>query len=152
MSTAYHPQTDGQTERMNREVEAYLRLFCNYQQDDWDDLLPAAEFAYNNHVHSSTQQVPFMTDTGRVPRMGFEPTEVRSGLEEVNEFRDRIALGVSEAKAALVKAKEEYKRYYDRKHTPAPDIKVGDSVWLDASLAQVLSSTTRSVQGHQGGR
>ena len=132
-STVYHPQTDGQTERVNQELEQFIRIFTNYQQDDWDDLLPAAEFAYNNHVHSSTQQVPFMTDTGRVPRMGFEPTVVRSGLEEANEFRDRIALGVSEAKAALVKAKEEYKRYYDRKRTPAPDIKVGDNVWLDAS-------------------
>lgn len=57
-------------------------------------------------------------------------------MESVNEFRDRIAAGVSEARAALVKAKEEYKRYYDRRRTPAPDIKVGDRVWLDASDIQ----------------
>ena len=135
-STAHHPQTDGQTERVNQELEQFVRLFTNYQQDDWDELLPAAEFAYNNHVHSSTQQVPFMTDTGRLPRMGFEPSGARSGIESVNEFRDRIAFGVSEAKSALVKAKEEYKRYYDRRRTPAPDIKVGDRVWLDASDIQ----------------
>ena len=135
-STAYHPQTDGQTERVNQELEQFVRLFTNYKQDDWDELLPAAEFAYNNHVHSSTQQVPFMTDTGRLPRMGFEPSGVRSGVESANEFRDRIASGVSEAKSALVKAKEEYKRYYDRRRTPAPDIKVGDRVWLDASDIQ----------------
>ena len=135
-STAHHPQTDGQTERVNQELEQFIRLFTGYKQDDWDELLPAAEFAYNNHVHSSTQQVPFMTDTGRLPRMGFEPSSGRSGIESANEFRDRIASGVSEAKAALVKAKEEYKRYYDRRRTPAPDIKVGDKVWLDASDIQ----------------
>ena len=135
-STSYHPQTDGQTERVNQEMEQFLRIFTNYKQDDWDYLLPAAEFAYNNHVHSSTQQVPFMTDSGRLPRMGFEPTGVRSAVESANEFRDRIASGVSEAQSALVKAKEEYKRYYDRRRTPAPDIKVGDRVWLDASDIQ----------------
>ncbi|CAK5267880.1 unnamed protein product, partial [Mycena citricolor] len=76
------------------------------------ELLPAAEFAYNNHVHSSTQQVPFMTDTGRLPRMGFEPNGLYSAVSEsANKFRDRIASGVAEAKSALVKAKEEYKQY-----------------------------------------
>jgi transposase InsO family protein len=57
-STAYHPQTDGQTEHVNQELEQFVRIFTSYKQDDWDELLPAAEFAYNNHVHSSTQQVP----------------------------------------------------------------------------------------------
>jgi hypothetical protein len=132
-STAYHPQTDGQTERVNQELEQFVRIFTNYRQDDWDELLPAAEFAYNNHIHSSTQQVPFMTDTGRLPRMGFEPNGMRSAMENVNEFRDRIAAGVSEARSALVKAKEEYKRYYDRRRLRAPEIKPGDRVWLDAS-------------------
>jgi len=55
-STAYHPQTDGQTEHVNQELEQYLRVFVGERQDDWYTLLPLAEFAYNNHVHSSTQQ------------------------------------------------------------------------------------------------
>ncbi|GLB35245.1 putative retrotransposable element tf2 155 kda protein type 1-like [Lyophyllum shimeji] len=63
-STAYHPQSDGQTERVNQELEQYLRVFCNERQDDWDDLLPEAEFQYNNHVHSATKFTPFMLDTG----------------------------------------------------------------------------------------
>jgi RNA binding activity-knot of a chromodomain len=142
-STAWHPQTDGQTERVNQELEQFVRIFTNYQQDDWDELLPAAEFAYNNHIHSSTQQVPFMTDSGRLPRMGFEPNGLRSELEDVNEFRDRIASGVSEAKAALVKAKDEYKRYYDRRRTAAPEIKVGDRVWLDASDIKTTRPTEK---------
>jgi len=71
-STTYHPQTDGQTERVNQELEQYLRLFVRERQDDWYTLLPLAEFSYNNHVHSSTQQTPFLLNTGRHLRMGFE--------------------------------------------------------------------------------
>ena len=48
-STAHHPQTDGQTERVNQEIETYLRVFINHRQDDWADWLPITEFAYNNH-------------------------------------------------------------------------------------------------------
>jgi transposase InsO family protein len=55
-STAYHPQTDGQTECVNQELEQFLQLFVNQRQDDWEELLALGEFQYNNHVHSSTQQ------------------------------------------------------------------------------------------------
>uniref|UniRef100_A0A0W0EXY6 Integrase catalytic domain-containing protein n=1 Tax=Moniliophthora roreri TaxID=221103 RepID=A0A0W0EXY6_MONRR len=65
--TVYHPQTDGQTEQVNQELEEYLCLFVSHHQDDWDELLPLAEFSYNNHIHSSTQQTPFMLDTGCNP-------------------------------------------------------------------------------------
>jgi hypothetical protein len=65
--------------------------------------------------------------------MGFEPNGMRSADESVNKFRDRITAGVSEAKAALVKAKDEFKLYYDHQHMPVPEIKVGDRVWVDAS-------------------
>ena len=57
-STAFHPQTDGQTERVNQEIEAFLRIFVNERQDDWADWLPLAEFAYNNAVHASTRASP----------------------------------------------------------------------------------------------
>ena len=82
-TTAYHPQSDGQTERVNQELEQYLWVFVNERQDDWDGLLPMAEFQYNNHVHSSTQQTPFLLDTGQHPHMGFEPSPP-SWLETVN--------------------------------------------------------------------
>jgi len=63
-STAWHPQMDGQTERVNQELNQFLRLFVNERQDDWYDLLPIAEFQHNNHVHSVMQQPPFLLDTG----------------------------------------------------------------------------------------
>ena len=77
-TTAYHPQGDGQTEHVNQELEQYLRLFVNQWQDDWTDLLPLAEFQYNNHVHTSTQHPPFLLESGRLPRMGFEPDQCSS--------------------------------------------------------------------------
>src|SRR5258707_11072475 len=58
-STAYHPQTDGQMERVNQAIEAYLQGFVSHCQDDWADWLPLAKFAYNNRVHSTTHHTPF---------------------------------------------------------------------------------------------
>ena len=131
-TTAYHPQADGQTERVNQELEQYLRLFVSERQDDWTDLLPMAEFQYNNHIHSSTQQTPFFLDSGHHPRMGFEPQQP-SQLESVNEFTDRMKLALEEAKAALTKAKDDMARYYNQRRLPTPTYKAGDLVYLDAS-------------------
>jgi hypothetical protein len=74
-----------------------------------------------------------MLDTRRNPRMGFEPQQPHSNLELVNEFTERMALGIEEAKAALTKAKDEYAMYYNRRHEPAPVYAPGDRVWLDGS-------------------
>jgi hypothetical protein len=67
MSTAFHPQTDGQTERLNQTIEAYLRSFVNHEMDDWVDLLPMAEFAYNNSGSSVTGLSPFYANYGYYP-------------------------------------------------------------------------------------
>jgi hypothetical protein len=65
--------------------------------------------------------------------MGFEPQELRSEVAEVNEFAEKMAKGLEEAKAALTKAKDEYKQYYNHCRTPAPIFKSGNMVWLDHS-------------------
>jgi len=59
--TAYYPQTDGQTERVNQELEQYLRLYYNYRQNDWAEWLSIAEFSYNNQIHSSTGRSLFLS-------------------------------------------------------------------------------------------
>ena len=69
-STAYHPQTDGQTERMNQELEQYLRLYVNHHQDDRVDWVSMAEFAHNNRVHSATGSSPFYINMGYHPNCG----------------------------------------------------------------------------------
>ena len=67
LSTAYHPQTDGETERVNQELETYLRLFSANKPEEWSNLLPMAEFAHNSATHSITQKTPFFL------MMGYEP-------------------------------------------------------------------------------
>ena len=69
LSTAYHPETDGQTERINQIVDTYLRHFINYDQDNWTQHLPLAEFAYNNATHSSTTVSPFFANKGFHPTL-----------------------------------------------------------------------------------
>ena len=59
MSTAFHPQTDGETERVNQELEQYLQVFGNFQQDNWAELIPFMEFAHNARQHSATGRSPF---------------------------------------------------------------------------------------------
>ena len=148
-STAWHPQTDRQTERVNQELDQYLRLFVNERQDDWYNLLPIVEFQHNNHVHSATQQPPFLLDTGWLPRMGFEPRQNSSGLETVNEFTERMRTAIKEAKSMIRKAQDDMKKYYDRRRTPAPVFKqslprrIGH---LDYALfAETLASMTRPL-------
>jgi len=106
-STAYHPQTDRQTERVNQELEQFLQIFVGERQDDWYPLLPLAEFSYNNHVHSSTQQTLFLLDTGRHPHMGFEPCQPPSKVEAINDFTDRMKSTLEGAKSTMAKAKDD---------------------------------------------
>ena len=59
LSMVFHPQTNRQTERVNQELEQYLRMFIDHRQEQWPDWLGMAEFAYNNKTHSSTKVLPF---------------------------------------------------------------------------------------------
>ena len=59
LSTAYHPQTDGQTERTNKELEQYLRMYVNYRQNNWLEWLAMVEFAFNNKVHTAIKTLLF---------------------------------------------------------------------------------------------
>ena len=117
-------------------LQQYLRIFINQRQDNWTDLLPLAEFQYNNHVHSSTQHPPFLLEAGRLPWMGFEPDQRPSRVESINEFTERIKNTLEEVKAALAKSKDDMERYYNQKRSMAPKYTPGDKVYLDASDIQ----------------
>ena len=73
LSTAFHPETDGQTERANQDVERQLRTYCSYMQNDWLQWLPIAEFADNNATSATTGLTPFFANKGFHPRMSFGP-------------------------------------------------------------------------------
>ena len=111
---------------MNQELEQYLRLFVNQRQDDWSELLPLAEFQYNNHIHSAMQHQPFFLETGCLPRMGFKPEQPPSQTESVNEFTEWMKTTLEEAKAALAKLKDDMTRYYNQKRVRAPEYNPGD--------------------------
>ena len=78
ISTAYHPQTDGETERVNRELETYLRIFCKKNPEEWDKNLSIAEFSYNGRTHSVTKQTPFFL------MLGYEPTRIPIAFPKSN--------------------------------------------------------------------
>lgn len=130
-STAFHPQTDGQTERINQEIEQYLRMFANQRQDDWAEWLPLAEFAYNNRIHASTRRTPFEMDTGRHPRMGFEPRR-QSKVEAADEFVKRMKKVTEETRSALQQAASDMARFYNHHRSSHEPFKVGEKVWLDS--------------------
>jgi len=129
LSTVFHPQTDGQTERMNQELEQYLRMFIDHCQEQWPEWLGTAEFAYNNKAHSGTKVLPFEANNGWSPRMGFELRK-KGRFEGAERFAKRMEEVQGEAKAALTKAQEEMRWYADRKRGEAVEYKVGDLVLL----------------------
>ena len=129
MSTAYHPQTNGQTERVNQCLEQFLRCHCSFLQDDWESLLPLAEFAYNNSENSSTLHSPFFANYGFHPRSLPEislPTNVPATDDYVTTLQTTLRM----LKDNLQQAKERQKIYYDRHRRENPPYQVGDSVWL----------------------
>jgi hypothetical protein len=71
LSSVFHPQTNGEIERVNQVLEQYLRCTINYQQDDWTSYLPLTEFAYNNTIHALTQHTSFYTNYGQYPKLDF---------------------------------------------------------------------------------
>jgi len=120
LSTTFHPQTDGQTERQNQTLEHYLRCYINYRQDDWVKWLPQAEFAYNNAAHSSTGTSPFFAMYGYNPQFTWdvavdipegEAPAARSRAEAIDAERKRLTERLQEA----VKYQA---HYYDQRHTP----------------------------------
>jgi len=113
LSTAFHLQIDGQTERMNQELEQYLQMFIDHRQEQWPEWLGTAEFAYNNKVHAGTKVSPFKANSGQDPRMGFEMRK-KGKYEGAEKFAENLKNVQEEAKAARQKAQEDMKRYADR--------------------------------------
>lgn len=132
-STAYHPESDGQTERVNQTLEQYLRIYCDFHQDDWSQLLPLAEFVYNNAKNSSTQVSPFYANYGYHPRASAKVRTTQNVYENptAESLKEHLEQVHTELRLSLEQAQEVYKRKFDRKAKPAPPFKVGDLVWLN---------------------
>ena len=130
MSTAYHPQTDGQTERQNRTLEQYLRAHVNYHQDDWDKYLTSAEIAYNNSINASTGFTPYYLNYGEeinLPLDGGDKgmTSQPTTEELFQELKSNIQL----AKQNLEEAQAR-QTLYANENRKEMTFKVNDSVML----------------------
>lgn len=129
LSTAYHPESDGQTERTNRTLEDMLRMYVGKKQHSWDKWLHLIEFAYNDHIHSSIGVSPFYVLYGqecRTPITLSTPTtrfeSINEMIKEMNEIREL-------AKLAMKSAQDRAKHYADRKRI-FREFEVGDKVFL----------------------
>lgn len=140
LSTAYHPETDGQTERMNATLEAYLRMFCDHTQSNWAFLLPMAQLTICSRDAASTGVSPFFLDHG----YNVEPVQLEEDVEmdpsasDTDDMRakgQRIATklkgALDIATAELAAAQQKYEEYANRRRDAGQDYRVGDKVWLD---------------------
>ena len=134
MSTSKHPQTDGSSEIMNRMVENYLRCYCNFHQDNWDELLPSAEFAYNSAITEDLGLSPFEIDLGWKPKSPLEIlTSEKSNNESVEEFKFYLKETLEDAKFSYMVAKAEQNARSSLRYKPHV-YKPGDKLWINKTL------------------
>lgn len=134
LSTAFHPQTDGQTERNNRTLEEMLRSYVNNHHSDWDKHLPMLEFAYNNSVHASTGYTPFWLNFGFHPRVPFSLVnpQIVTPNPQATDFAQAMAADLAAARANLLRAQQAQARAMDRRRRDEQFV-IGDQVLLSTN-------------------
>jgi len=128
LSTAFHPQTDGQMERANASLEQYLRTYCNYQQEDWERLLPIAEFCYNNTQTGTTKITPFFTNYGYHPRFLPDLSTWNDETPEVSEYVAALRRLHEELRAEIKEAQMSQAEQPNKARHPDPVLNPGDRV------------------------
>lgn len=160
MSTAFHPETDGQTENMNRTLEQMLRVWTNKEQNNWDTLLPYCEMAYNNSKHISTGYSPFYLNYGQDMSLpaNLLVTDSSSNIEsdivsDGNAAVEDIILSLRDTLVTvnnnLVKAQEYQKKYAD-KHRRHDTFQLNDRVLLDCSDITFTIGTKKLLDKYLG--
>lgn len=129
MSSAYHPETDGQSERVNQCLEIYLRCFAHACPKKWNQWLSLAEFWYNTSYHSSLKTSPFVALYGHEPRhWGIEPDSVCT-FSPLQEWLDERKLMQQVLQQNLHRARQQMKKQADKSRTPR-SFQVGDAVFV----------------------
>ena len=109
----YHPQTDGQMERINQEVGTFLQHYINYQQDDWTEWLATAEFQYNDKRHTVTDRISFKLNFGRHPWKG--NLVVQMEFPKLEAFLTGLQRSWKEAIKFMKTAQEIMKKQFNKK-------------------------------------
>jgi len=139
----YHPKDDGQTKHMNQTPEQYLHVYCNYQQDNWSELLFLAEFAYNNALSATTSVSPFFTNKRYHPNITVY-SECDIASSQACNFAVDLNKLQSTLKAKIYIAQQCYQKSADVQCFPAPDFKVDDKVFVKAQFFQTVMTLSLS--------
>ena len=141
MSTAFHPQTDRQTERYNQELEAYLWIYCAYKPDDWSNKLSLAQFAHNSRTHEAIKQSPFQLIYGAKPIVLPEVSE-KTNSPVANDHINQLYKSREEALAthdlACIKMMERTTRQ-------AKPFKVNNQVWIESRNLKIPYQSRKLV-------
>jgi transposase InsO family protein len=129
LSTAYHPQTDGQTERTNQVLEQYLRCYLNYEQTNWVELLPTAQFAYNNSA-ASTGISPFFANYGKHPKTDRNPKGVKPVADKAQITTTRMTELHELLQQHLQEISTKTTEQANKKRTEGPVLREGGMVYL----------------------
>jgi hypothetical protein len=140
-TSSYHPEGDGQTERVNQSLEQHLRVYCNYQQDNWAELLPLAEFTYNNAPKATTGISPFYANKGYNPAITVYPERDLALVQACNFAVDSDNLHLV-LKSEIGRAQKHYQASADAHQLRPPNFKVGNKVFIKAKFFR----TTRPMK------
>jgi hypothetical protein len=146
MSTAFHPQTDGQTERYNAELEAYLRIFCAYEPDTWNKMIPLAQFAHNSKTHEALRQSPFQLMYGTTP-VALPLVSERTNNPAADNRIDLLYKAREEALAAHNLAHIKMAERTMRRSKP---FKVNERVWLDSKNLKIPYQSRKIAPKQEG--
>src|SRR5882724_2153624 len=132
-TSGYHPEGDGQTERTNQTLEQYLRVYCNYQQDNWSELFPLAEFTYNNTPSATTSITPFFANKGYhlnlmvYPERDLASARTHDFVTDLDKLHQQLQQHITEAQ-------HQYQVPADSRWLLAPEFKIGSQAYIKAQF------------------
>jgi hypothetical protein len=129
LTSAYHPESNSSAEVTNQVIEQFLRIHCNYEQNNWYDLLPLAEFTYNNSLNSTINMTPFYANQGYNPQFStriFTSSTVPAAEQRVQQ----VDADLAELKTTLQRSQESYTAYANKERQPH-NFQIGDLVFLN---------------------